>query len=245
MIPIRKRMATNATIVEWFFKGFALEPVIAFYFNGRSHKGASALSEPTSRSSSIQDIIMNLAREKPHSTVRELHVIAKASQQDLSDEEFVQGVVQLAAEGKIELEESVPPNVSFSKFLTTWYLNSWLYVVVALATITSTAVYAMPQTYPFVAIRWVAGSVFVLFLPGYVTLKALFPKRELDSVENFALSLGLSLALVPLIGLLLNYTPWGITLNALIVSLTLYVVAVGFAAAMRSFQLLQMSAELV
>ena len=56
--------------------------------------------------------------------------------------------------------------------------------------------------------------------------KALFPKGKLtetsgplDTIEIIALSLGLSLALVPIIGLLLNYTPWGIRLTPLVLSL--------------------------
>ncbi|MGA3407048.1 MAG: DUF1616 domain-containing protein [Candidatus Bathyarchaeia archaeon] len=32
-------------------------------------------------------------------------------------------------------------------------------------------------------------------------------RHELDSIERFALSVGLSLALVPLVGLLLNFSP--------------------------------------
>jgi uncharacterized membrane protein len=60
-----------------------------------------------------------------------------------------------------------------------------------------------------VLIRWVLGSLFVLFIPGYVTAELLFPKgRELDTIEGFGLSVGWSLALVPLVGLLLNFTPW-------------------------------------
>lgn len=43
----------------------------------------------------------------------------------------------------------------------------------------------------------VVGSVFVLFLPGYSLIRALFGSRELDNIERFALSVGLSLALVP------------------------------------------------
>jgi len=38
------------------------------------------------------------------------------------------------------------------------------------------AIYAVPSEFPFVALRWVLGSVFVLFIPGYVTVEALFPK---------------------------------------------------------------------
>ena len=54
--------------------------------------------------------------------------------------------------------------------------------------------------------RYLLGSLFVLFLPGYTFIKALFPAKQLDSIERTALSIGMSLALVPMIGLLLNYT---------------------------------------
>jgi uncharacterized membrane protein len=81
--------------------------------------------------------------------------------------------------------------------------------------------------------RIVLGLPFVLFFPGYVLIAALYPRRsDLDGVERVALSLGLSLAVVPLIGLVLNYTPWGIRLTPILVSLALFI-AVCSAAAVR------------
>src|SRR5574337_1105641 len=72
--------------------------------------------------------------------------------------------------------------------------------------------------------RIVLGLPFVLFFPGYVLIAALYPRRsDLDDVERLALSLGLSLAVVPLIGLVLNYTPWGIRLTPILVSLALFI----------------------
>jgi uncharacterized membrane protein len=69
--------------------------------------------------------------------------------------------------------------------------------------------------------RTVLGLPFVLFLPGYALIAALFPaKSDLDGIERMALSFGLSIAVVPLIGLGLNYTPWGIRLLPTLISLS-------------------------
>jgi len=73
------------------------------------------------------------------------------------------------------------------------------------------------------AIRIALGLPFVLFLPGYALIAALFPgKSELDGIERLALSFGMSIAVVPLIGLALNYTPWGIRLRPVAASLSIF-----------------------
>ena len=73
-------------------------------------------------------------------------------------------------------------------------------------------------------IRIVLGLPVVLFFPGYTLLSALFPRREsLSGIERFALSFGISMAVVPLIGLILNYTPWGIRLYPILISLFIFI----------------------
>lgn len=72
-------------------------------------------------------------------------------------------------------------------------------------------------------IRTVLGLPMVLFLPGYALIAALFPARDdLDGIERLALSFGLSIAVVPLIGLGLNYTQWGIRLLPILISLSFF-----------------------
>ena len=74
------------------------------------------------------------------------------------------------------------------------------------------------------ALRVVLGVAFVLFFPGYTLIAALFPaKRGLSRTERLALSFGLSIAVVPLIGLGLNYTPWGIRLTPILISVLLFI----------------------
>ncbi len=75
-------------------------------------------------------------------------------------------------------------------------------------------------------VRSALGLAMVLFVPGYSLIAALFPgKRDIDGIERAALSFGLSIAVSPLIGLGLNYTPWGIRLDPLVVCLTIFTLA--------------------
>ena len=76
----------------------------------------------------------------------------------------------------------------------------------------------------------------VLFLPDYALLQLLFPKpSEMDSLEGFALDIDLSLALVPLIGLVLNYTPWGIRFIPVTASISAFTMTFLIAAAIRKY----------
>lgn len=83
-------------------------------------------------------------------------------------------------------------------------------------------------------LRIVLGLPFVLFFPGYMLICALFPgKEDLDGIERIALSIGLSLAVVPLIGLALNYTPFGIRLYPTLASLFLFTFSMSMLSAYR------------
>ncbi len=73
-------------------------------------------------------------------------------------------------------------------------------------------------------LRIILGLPYVLFFPGYTIIAALFPKKsDLSIIERIIISFGLSIAVVPLIGLLLNYI-WEIQLAPLLVMLTVLVV---------------------
>ncbi|WP_370572043.1 DUF1616 domain-containing protein [Methanomethylovorans sp.] len=62
------------------------------------------------------------------------------------------------------------------------------------------------------SIQMLAGSILVLFVPGLAWTYALFDKKEIDLLERVALSLGLSLAMVPL-SLFYLYNLLGIRIN--------------------------------
>jgi len=87
-------------------------------------------------------------------------------------------------------------------------------------------------------IRTVLGLLFILFFPGYSLIAALFPRKEdIEGIERLALSFGLSIAVVPLIGLGLNYTQWGIRLNPILISISLFTILCITAAFLRRVRL--------
>lgn len=103
------------------------------------------------------------------------------------------------------------------------------------------------------------GLGFVLFVPGYALIAALFPEQGqsptvedepdeagwlsarqrsgIDGIERVALSFGLSIAVVPLIGLALNFTPWGIRLVPIMVATSGFTLVMVAVAAYRRWQL--------
>ena len=74
----------------------------------------------------------------------------------------------------------------------------------------------------------------MLFLPGYALIAALFPRKDdLDAIERIALSFGLSIAITPLLGLALNYTPFGIRLSPVLIVLSIFTIALAIGAYVR------------
>jgi len=72
-------------------------------------------------------------------------------------------------------------------------------------------------------VRTILGLPFIFFIPGYTLIFALFPtkkgERGINEIERIGLSFGFSIAITSLLGLILNYTPWGIRLEPILLSL--------------------------
>ena len=167
--------------------------------------------------------------------------------------EILNRIIQLQQQEKVHIKPQQTPIPR--KF--TGYLSSnhalWYWITMALTVITVIVVFTISENaYPLVYIRYVLGTMFILWLPGYAFIKALFPQhlpftrglahtletseKNLDIIERIALSLGMSLALVPIVGLLLNYTPWGIRLTPIVLSLLALTTIFATAALIREYQ---------
>ena len=199
-----------------------------------------------------QQIVRTVETEKPENVqqlIDQVHKLCPST----SEREILNRTLQLQQQGKIRLK---PPQTPTPEKLRSYLRSSqayWYWLTIALTVATAIVAFTIPEdAYPLVYVRYVLGAVFVLWLPGYAFIKALFPQnlpfakalarsldtseKDLDAIERVALSLGMSIALVPIVGLLLNYTPWGIRLTPIVLSLLALTTVFATAAVIREHQ---------
>lgn len=155
----------------------------------------------------------------------------------------IRAVYEEVSRGSIKLIDPNPPK-TIAEYIVRLEYSLWFWSIVAFTIATIIIVYTSSSLSFIMPLRYVFGTIYVLFLPGYVLVEALYPEeRELKPLERLALSIGLSLAVVPLIGLILNYTPWGIRLDPIIISLATYTLGLTLVATMRKFRVLRRKHE--
>ncbi len=191
----------------------------------------AAKSPQLSPRKTIQDTV----KSKHPQTVGQLAKIIMTDS-SIDDTDLVVILKEMANDGTLVLQ---PPSYKIQSvwdYLFTLTLSGWLWASFSVVALALLAIVLIPDLFPLNTVRWVLGSIFVLCLPGYSLIQLLFPKgKELDSLERFALSIGLSLAVVPLVGLLLNFTPWGIRFAPITISLGSFTALALMAGAIRQY----------
>ena len=108
----------------------------------------------------------------------------------------------------------------------------WLYVFgVAMGAAAAFLVPRSPAELEFV--RVVMGAPSLFYLPGYGLLRSLYPERRWGSPEEAAMSISLSLAILPLVGLVLVGSPLRMTVASTAASILGLDVVLGLVAAYR------------
>ena len=87
---------------------------------------------------------------------------------------------------------------------------------------------------PSGVLHLILGVPFLLFVPGYALMTALFIKKgEIGGISRVALSFTSSVALVALFGYLLGYTAWGIRLEPVVYTIYAFVLITSLVAWLR------------
>jgi small-conductance mechanosensitive channel len=199
-----------------------------------------------------QQIIHTVETAKPENVQQLIDQVQALSSKP--KQEILNRIMHLEQEEKIHLKPlQTPTPEKFSSYIRSNHAV-WYWITMAFTLTTMLIAFVVPENdFPLVYVRYVLGIIFILWLPGYAFIKALFPQtlpferaiahslgtteKDVDIIERVALSMGMSIALVPIVGLLLNYTPWGIRLTPIVLSLTALTLAFATAAITREYQI--------
>ncbi len=188
----------------------------------------------------LEQQVYSTIRQRKPATVRELVGILQrdAPGDSLDVGAIAHAVKRLRDEGKIKLKTPIISSPSFRTYLSDLSLSYSFWIVSTLVLGTIVAIFLLPENLPWLVVRWILGSVFVLFLPGYGLVEVLFPREgQLDQIEIFVLSVALSLGLIPVVGILLDYTPWGIRMSPVVVALSLLAAGLSTGGTYRRYKL--------
>jgi len=218
---------------------------------GDRNQETEGLPEDSSKDE-LDKLIILTVKEGKLENIRQL-VDLVCEKSEASKQEIFNRVLYLQENSKIRLtSQSALPPKSFANYLGS-NCARWFWITVILTLATTVVVLVVPEDdFPLVYLRYALGIIFIMSFPGYAFIKALFPQglpwasalaqshaateESLDQIERVALSFGTSIALVLIVGLLLNYTPWGIRLAPTVLSLTALTIAFATAAILREYQ---------
>ena len=189
--------------------------------------------ESTELTADLDKLVLETSKSLGQPTVSEL-VNNLVTNKGLKFKDATKAVYVEWKRGTLDLSE-VKPSSSLASYLFNLE-NMWFWGTTVLVALTLLIVFTIDSSL-LLYVRYVLGGIFILFLPGFMLISVLYPRgREIDELERLALSIGLSLAIVPLVGLILNYTPWGITLVPIMVSLAVFSEALAFGTLVRKYQ---------
>lgn len=192
----------------------------------------------------LKTVILEITIKQKPETVEQLAHQVHEQLPSFSNEQILDAILILRDEKELSFTRTRPLPSNIIGYLKTSSVL-WYWITLATTLVAVISVFSIPESaYPIVIVRYVLGAILIIWLPGYAFIRVLFPVRlpikfedkGLDTVERMALSSGMSLALVPMVGLFLNYTPWGIRLTPITLSLTALTLTFATAAVIREYQ---------
>lgn len=137
-----------------------------------------------------------------------------------------------------------------SSLLGYWFSREarWYWLTASLTLLSSFLAFNLSDnSFPLVYVRYLFGSLFILWLPGYTFVRVMFPRKfilalspeRFGFLEQFILSLCLSIILTSSVTLLLNYTFWGINLASVTLSITALIIVLATFALLEEYAIIR------
>ena len=194
---------------------------------------SSSISErPASLTNIRKEIVLAYVRKYHPSTVMELENRLRQEGIRSTEEDLLQIVSDLQREGLISFGRVTYD--SLSRFFTEPSEAWWIYTIVAVSAVEVVLVVLQQQTAFLLGFRILFGLGLLGFLPGYSTLRFLFPAPQFSQLERILLSIFLSVVVSISLGVILGAGYFFTGVSSVVV-LTSYTIALTLLAAFRRY----------
>lgn len=135
---------------------------------------------------------------------------------DIEPSESSKRIFSLWRNKEIEMRDVNPPTTFSGYLFSSRALWFWVSNIFILASLMVVLVPIKILTY----LRYILGSIFVLFISGYNLIEALYPREnDLEAITRLTLSIVSSIAMITITGFILNYTPFAIRLEPIMITM--------------------------
>ncbi|MFW9916336.1 MAG: DUF1616 domain-containing protein [Candidatus Thorarchaeota archaeon] len=172
----------------------------------------------------IEKFIQEIVQKQKPETIQDL-LLALQRQFKVPKDQSIEIIQSLLAEDKLSIHKQEIAEPRNLKEYIRHPRYRWDSLIVLGPTLAILPVVALSEDFSenvlLSAIRAILGLVFLLFVTGFSATSLFFPSdHEIDEIERIALSVGLSLAMAIVVGLVLNYA-WEISLFPILICLVL------------------------
>lgn len=186
------------------------------------------------RNEGIERMVMEIMLKQNCRRVEELFIVLKKLDRSITSDEIHDAIRSLEEKKIVILAESRVPS-SFVHYLKTFRLNPPFWGTLVTTLLAIFTVLALPQQDSWSMARVIVAGAFIIFVPGHCLMHLLFSGKTLTIVEKLALSIGLSLAIATLVGMVLNYTFLGVTIETVVAIVATFNIALAAVNAYRDF----------
>ena len=184
----------------------------------------------------LKNSVQKIIRENHPTTVGEVAQTIKAVR-SFDDDDLVSVIRRMVNEGSLTLAKPSYSHETLIDYFFTPSLSTWFWITALVTALTVLLLRTAPNLSALEFPRWILGSLFVLYLPGYALIRFLRPdSSEMDWVEKHTLSVVASFTITALAGVALEYAGVGINLTTVTGSMTIFVLFFIVVAAIRDYQ---------
>jgi len=89
------------------------------------------------------------------------------AENNIDEADFVATVKAMVSDGSLALQEPPYDVQTALDYLFTLTLSGWLWLTLGATALALLATTLIPDIFPLNSVRWVLGSIFVMYLPGH------------------------------------------------------------------------------